>query len=207
MNTSSRTIEAAVASAAILMSMSSGSAAYGAETGAALRNLRIDPSHIGATGAVSLGLPVAVNAASLGSTVELDDAIPHVVSVLGGSSYPTLINVTDVIRVVERPARIAAAPVSRLPAFPDLAAPEEMVIWAKQLWGAFPEDARLPAIWSDVGEIAFEWIWGKQHAILSIDEDGIVGYAMLDGERFSPGQENGSLKSFPADLLNYLRKT
>ncbi|MDG4885347.1 hypothetical protein [Mesorhizobium sp. WSM4884] len=203
MNTSSKTIEAAVASAAILMSMSSSSAAYGAETGVALRHLRIHPSQVGRTHAAQVG---GIYTASRDSSTEEQETIPDVFSVLGASSRPTLMEVTRFSQIVDQPARIAAAPVSRLPAFPDLDAPEEMVAWAKQLWSTFPEDARLPAIWSDEGEIAFEWKWGKRHAILSIEEDGTVGYAMLDGERFSPGRETGSLNSFPPDLLNYLKK-
>lgn len=59
-------------------------------------------------------------------------------------------------------------------------------------------------VWAEEGEIAFEWKWGERHAILSIEEDGTIGYAMDRGGQFLPGSEIAKLGALPGDLLEYL---
>ncbi|WP_206520844.1 hypothetical protein, partial [Mesorhizobium sp. M7A.F.Ca.CA.004.11.2.1] len=90
---------------------------------------------------------------------------------------------------------------------PKISAPGGMAGFASRLWEAIPAGVRLPSVWADDGEIAFEWKWGERHAILSIEEDGTVGYAIYRGGQFSPGRERANLEVLPADLLDYLRET
>lgn len=62
-----------------------------------------------------------------------------------------------------------------------------------------------PDIWSDEGEITFEWIAGLKHAIVTFDGDGRYGYALRHGDAFRAGEEGDPLPDvFPADLRKYL---
>jgi hypothetical protein len=62
-----------------------------------------------------------------------------------------------------------------------------------------------PNIWSDEGEIAFEWINGEKHAIASIEGDGLIGYTMRrNGKYFSGENEAAHVAVLPADLREYL---
>lgn len=88
--------------------------------------------------------------------------------------------------------------------FPIASAPPELRYFAMRVWRAIPYGVRLPKVWAEEGEIAFEWKWGKRHAILSIEEDGTIGYAMDHGGEFLPGSEVASLDALPRDLLEYL---
>jgi hypothetical protein len=61
-----------------------------------------------------------------------------------------------------------------------------------------------PNEWNDVGEICFEWVSATHHAIVSIEGDGMIGYAMLRGDRFVAGSEDCPPSRFPQDLAQYL---
>jgi len=62
-----------------------------------------------------------------------------------------------------------------------------------------------PSVWSDDGEIVFEWIDGDRHAIVSIEGDGRLGYTMLIDGEFKAGKDTEVLASqLPSDLLEYL---
>lgn len=61
-----------------------------------------------------------------------------------------------------------------------------------------------PEEWSDEGEICFEWIAPGRHAIVSIEGDGEIGYAMLVDGKFIAGDEIGTPADIPRDLGRYL---
>lgn len=61
-----------------------------------------------------------------------------------------------------------------------------------------------PNEWADHGEICFEWIGPNRHAIVSIEGDGLIGYAMLVDESFVPGKYLARPDTFPDDLARYL---
>lgn len=62
-----------------------------------------------------------------------------------------------------------------------------------------------PNIWSDEGEVAFEWKTPEKHAIVSFDGDGYYGYAMLVNDRFRAGAQDMPLaNTIPSDLKDYL---
>lgn len=62
-----------------------------------------------------------------------------------------------------------------------------------------------PDIWADDGEIAFEWLKGDRHAIVSFDGDGTYGYAMKVGDRFVPGEvPSPDAYILPDDLKAYV---
>ncbi|NTF17693.1 hypothetical protein G6L37_04720 [Agrobacterium rubi] len=61
-----------------------------------------------------------------------------------------------------------------------------------------------PDEWADEGEICFEWIAPNRHAIVSIEGDGEIGYAMLVDGTFVSGEEAAIPHRFPADLKSYL---
>jgi hypothetical protein len=61
-----------------------------------------------------------------------------------------------------------------------------------------------PREWSDEDEICFEWISDERHAIVSIEGDGEIGYAMLVGGRFVAGAEKGIPSCMPSDLASYI---
>lgn len=64
-----------------------------------------------------------------------------------------------------------------------------------------------PDEWSDEGEICFEWISSDRHAIVSIEGDGEIGYAMLVGGKFVAGAEVCPPSRLPDDLARYLSGT
>lgn len=68
-----------------------------------------------------------------------------------------------------------------------------------------PASIASPTTWVDDGEAAFEWVGTNTHAIVSIEPDGTVGYAMRIGDSFEPGQEKARVDAFPSDLLEYLQ--
>lgn len=61
-----------------------------------------------------------------------------------------------------------------------------------------------PHEWSDEGEICFEWISSDRHAIVSVEGDGEIGYAMLVEGRFVAGAEVCPPSRLPEDLARYL---
>lgn len=62
-----------------------------------------------------------------------------------------------------------------------------------------------PSVWSDDGEIVFEWIEGHRHAVVSIEGDGRLGYTMRIGDQFVSGAVvDASVNKIPEDLLEYL---
>jgi hypothetical protein len=61
-----------------------------------------------------------------------------------------------------------------------------------------------PNEWSDEGEICFEWISSDRHAIVSIEGDGEIGYAMLVAGKFVAGAEVCPPSRLPEDLARYL---
>lgn len=62
-----------------------------------------------------------------------------------------------------------------------------------------------PKVWSDDGEIVFEWINNDRHAVVSVEGDGILGYALLLDGQFTSGNEvEASVRSIPSDLLEYI---
>ncbi len=76
---------------------------------------------------------------------------------------------------------------------------------ALQFAGAMPSDIALPSIWADRAEVVFEWIIGDQHAIVSCEGDGVIGYTYRVKGQFVPGQEAATRSDhFPADLAAYL---
>lgn len=65
-----------------------------------------------------------------------------------------------------------------------------------------------PQIWNDDGEIVFEWIESDRHAVVSIEGDGTLGYAVLRDGQFLPGQQkNAPVGTMPIDLKEYLAAT
>lgn len=57
------------------------------------------------------------------------------------------------------------------------------------------------------GEFALEWLEDGKEAVVSFDGDGAFGYAMLVGERFRPGNQDGRLDAgfeVPDDLREYM---
>ncbi len=62
-----------------------------------------------------------------------------------------------------------------------------------------------PSVWSDEGEIVFEWIDESKHAVVSVEGDGSIGYTMLiDGRFISGAIEEANVHMLPADLRDYL---
>jgi hypothetical protein len=62
-----------------------------------------------------------------------------------------------------------------------------------------------PKVWKDEGEIGIEWISAGKHAIVSIEGDGLFGYAMLRDGVFHSGEERDPpVTTLPADLRDYL---
>lgn len=65
--------------------------------------------------------------------------------------------------------------------------------------------AWLPAVHHEEGEVLFEWIGNGRHAVVSIEGDGRIGYAMLRGDRFVSGEvPDPPVTSLPHDLAAYL---
>lgn len=61
-----------------------------------------------------------------------------------------------------------------------------------------------PDEWANEGEICFEWIAPGRHAIVSIEGDGEIGYAMLVEGTFIAGEERAAASRFPSDLKLYV---
>lgn len=61
-----------------------------------------------------------------------------------------------------------------------------------------------PNEWGDEGEICFEWISSDRHAIVSIEGDGEIGYAMLVDGKFVAGAEVCPPSRLPDDLRAYV---
>ncbi len=62
-----------------------------------------------------------------------------------------------------------------------------------------------PSVWSDDGEIVFEWINDTKHAVVSIEGDGSIGYTMLfDGRFISGAFDDTNVHTIPVDLKDYL---
>lgn len=65
-----------------------------------------------------------------------------------------------------------------------------------------------PQIWNDDGDIVFEWIENDRHAVVSIEGDGTLGYAVMRDGQFQPGQhKNAPVETTPIDLKEYLAAT
>ena len=76
---------------------------------------------------------------------------------------------------------------------------------AAEFYAKVKELAWVPDIWADDGEVAFEWIEGSKHAVVSIEGDGHLGYTLLINGRFVPGRSSAAaVSSLPRDLLDYL---
>lgn len=87
-------------------------------------------------------------------------------------------------------------------AIPDAARYESVLFLSK-----IPEGSALPSVSHGNGEIVFEWeLDGGKSATASFEGDGFVGYAMLCGGKYLPGQADENLYGtpFPADLAEYL---
>lgn len=57
------------------------------------------------------------------------------------------------------------------------------------------------------GEVVLEWRGMISGAVAGFEGDGCFGYALLRGQRYQPGEHDGSVAgTIPADLLEYLRK-
>jgi len=71
----------------------------------------------------------------------------------------------------------------------------------------FPKKFPVPKIClSSDGEISFELVKGKKHAVIDIDEDNDFSYAYFQGNKFVPGKERAEIASnkLPTDLVKYL---
>lgn len=76
---------------------------------------------------------------------------------------------------------------------------------ALEFAGSLPPGVLLPRVWFDEGEVGFEWIEHGRHAVVSIEGDGVLGYAYRVDGTFEPGAiAAAEPHSFPADLLAYL---
>lgn len=73
--------------------------------------------------------------------------------------------------------------------------------------GALPLGIPSPTIWTDgEAEIGIEWISEARHAIVTVEGLGILGYALLIGEKFQPGSQiEAPAASIPTDLASYLK--
>lgn len=72
--------------------------------------------------------------------------------------------------------------------------------------GALPLGVPRPQVWTDgVCEVVFEWIGRRDHAVVSVEGDGVLGYTMRSAGQFIPGAHEQSPPSkVPADLREYL---
>ncbi|MGN7713936.1 hypothetical protein [Agrobacterium radiobacter] len=74
--------------------------------------------------------------------------------------------------------------------------------------GVISDIAWKPAVWSDEGEVVFEWINAGRHAIVSLEGDGTLGYTVLKDGKFVSGQVVGApVTGVPHDLMDYLQTT
>ena len=73
--------------------------------------------------------------------------------------------------------------------------------WRPAEWGAPIVSA------TEDGEIILEWLKGDKEAVVSFDGDECFGYAVLEGDNYRPGSEDGRLGDgfeMPRDLAAYL---
>lgn len=83
--------------------------------------------------------------------------------------------------------------------------PDTILRDAFEFAGSLPPGVPLPRVWFDDGEVGFEWIERGLHAVVSIEGDGIIGYAYRVDGTFKPGAiAAAEPHSFPADLFTYL---
>lgn len=77
---------------------------------------------------------------------------------------------------------------------------------AYEFLGCLPANIPAPSIWSDGEcEVVFEWIGRRDHAIVSLEGDGIIGYTYRRDDVFVPGEKSmAKAKSMPEDLRIYL---
>lgn len=62
-----------------------------------------------------------------------------------------------------------------------------------------------PSVWNEDDEIMFEWVKDDKHAVVSIEDDGTLNYAMLIDNQFIPGAIKGAVvAALPDDLSDYL---
>lgn len=84
-------------------------------------------------------------------------------------------------------------------------ADQELLADAASFYDAIQTLSWKPVIWSDEGEVAFEWKAAEKHAIVSFDGGGTYGYAMLVNGKFKAGEfELPAPDTVPSDLLAYL---
>lgn len=78
---------------------------------------------------------------------------------------------------------------------------------AFEFLGALPVGIPAPAIWTDGEcEVVFEWIGKRDHAIVSLEGDGFLGYTFREEGAFRPGECVSAVPSImPGDLESYLR--
>lgn len=77
---------------------------------------------------------------------------------------------------------------------------------AYEFLGCLPAGIPAPSIWSDGEcEVVFEWIGLRDHAVVSLEGDGILGYTYRRDGVFVPGEDSiAKAKSLPKDLRSYL---
>lgn len=77
---------------------------------------------------------------------------------------------------------------------------------ARKFAAALPSGLTVPRAWTDgESEVVLEWIKGEKHAIVSFEGDGEFGYAMRQGDRFSPGSSPNNVEVAALDdLIDYL---
>lgn len=73
--------------------------------------------------------------------------------------------------------------------------------------GSFPLGVPRPSVWTDGEcEVTFEWIGERDHAVVTLEGVGLLGYAMMKNHRSRPGSCIECKASvFPTDLLEYLK--
>lgn len=73
--------------------------------------------------------------------------------------------------------------------------------------GALPWDIPSPSVWTDgESEVVFEWIGARDHAVVSLEGGGLLGYTYKKDNEFIPGQvRSAGSNKMPADLEVYLR--
>lgn len=71
-----------------------------------------------------------------------------------------------------------------------------------------PDGITLPSVGFGHGEITFDWHSPIGAVTVSVEGDGLIGYALKKNGRFIPGKgpEDLSIDGLPHDLLSYLEK-
>lgn len=80
---------------------------------------------------------------------------------------------------------------------------------ARSFIQCIPSDVAMPRFATDgESEIVISWRTANKRAVLNFEGDGSFGYALLKGNRFVPGAEEGRATGpFPSDLLAYLHES